>query len=172
MNTRSGLFIVLAIVFYSISLSAKTPHAPLPKDVMNAKTVYIDNKSGFANIGDRAYDELRKWGRFKIVDNPKDADIVLLLSSSAYEGGYTTTGTINATTTDYGSTSQTTGTVSTQSHPVTHRYTHITLVNPKTGDNLWSDSRPWGYHFHSATRGILQEFRKRVEEQEKSPETH
>jgi hypothetical protein len=44
-------------------------------------------------MGDRAYDELRKWGRFEIVDNPQNADMVLLLSVTSYDGGYVVNGT-------------------------------------------------------------------------------
>ena len=62
---------------------AKDKHAPLPEMVVSAKTIYIDNQSGFANMGDRAYDELGKWGRFQIVDSADKADLVLLLSASA-----------------------------------------------------------------------------------------
>ena len=48
-------------------------HPPLPRRVLEAKTVYLDNRSGLASLGDRAYDEMTKWGRHKIVGNPKGA---------------------------------------------------------------------------------------------------
>jgi hypothetical protein len=35
-------------------------NAPLPEQILQAKTVYIDNQSGFATLGDRAYDELHE----------------------------------------------------------------------------------------------------------------
>src|ERR1700689_479 len=58
-------------------IQAKDNHAPLPASVMAAKTVYIDNQTGHTEITDRAYDALRKWGRFKILKDAKDADLIL-----------------------------------------------------------------------------------------------
>jgi len=49
-------------------------------------------------------------------------------------------------------------------------YTYITVVDPKTGDSLWSDSKTWGnlYNgFHSATKGLVDELMKRINEEEK-----
>jgi hypothetical protein len=92
----------LAVLFAFIvcsSVFANTKHAPLPDELLKAKTVYIDNQSGLATLGDKAYDELSKWGRFKIVSSAKDADLVLLISAHAYVTGYSTntTGTAQGT---------------------------------------------------------------------------
>ena len=49
-------------------------------------------------------------------------------------------------------------------------YTYITLVDPKTSDNLWSDSKRWGnlYNgFHTATKGLVDELMKRINEEAK-----
>jgi len=43
--------------------------------------------------------------------------------------------------------------------------TYITLLDPKSGSSLWSDSRAWGA-WKSATRGIIKELRDRVKNQE------
>ena len=42
-----------------------------------AKTVFIDNQTGYTQITDKAYEALSKWGRYKIVKDAKDADLVL-----------------------------------------------------------------------------------------------
>src|ERR1700730_13244984 len=69
--------VVLALVLVVSPIHAKDQHAPLPASVIAAKTVYIDNQTGHAEITDRAYDALSKWGRFKILTNAKDDDLVL-----------------------------------------------------------------------------------------------
>jgi hypothetical protein len=102
---------------------AKTKHAPLPDRILQAKTVYIDNQSGAADINDKAYEELSKWGRFKIVTTAREADLVLLASANAYVAGYRTnsSGTINDNS------------VEVQSRTTTEmgRNTYLTVIDPK-----------------------------------------
>lgn len=150
--------------------SSKTKHAPLPEQILKARTVFIDNQSGLAALGDKAYDELSKWGRFKIVTSAKDADLVLLISAQAYVTGYSTstTGTAHATTDPSGST-QVNGSSESQTNAQVARVTYMTAIDPKTGDALWADQKMWGNlysGFRSATRSLVKELRKRVEEQE------
>ena len=177
--------LLVAIASTPITSTAKDKHLPLPPQISKATTVYIDNQSGIAKLGDRCYTEVEKWGRFKVVQNPKDADLVLLLSAKEYTRGYVTsgggststvntTGNIDATTTG----TQTTGTVNTSgtvnttteptyTSPVTVGYTYLTVIDPKTGDNLWSDSKRWGNlytGFHSATKGLVDSLMKRINE--------
>jgi hypothetical protein len=47
-----ALFVAFAICF---TVLGHTKHAPLPEQILQAKTVYIDNQSGLATLGDRAY---------------------------------------------------------------------------------------------------------------------
>jgi len=145
---------------------AKHEKMPLPQQVMTAKTVYIDNQSGHADLGDKAYDEMKKWARYQIVDSADKADMVLLLSAKEYIGGYTsstygnttgsvdTNGNVNAQT--YGSGS---------SRAVVTGTTFITLIDTNGGASLWADAKPWG-RWKSATRGLVKELRDRVKDQE------
>jgi len=165
-NIRQALALSVLILL-ALPAFAKSNKMPLPQQVMNAKTIYIDNQSGHAEFGDRAYDELKKWGRYQIVDAADKADIILLLSAKEYVGGYRTStnhhttgnvddnGNINANT--YGS-----GT----SRAVVTGTTFITIVDTKTGASLWADAKPWG-NWKSATRGLVKELRDRVKDQEK-----
>ncbi len=164
-------FRVLATVLVtacSIPISAKEKqHLPLPPQVMSAKTVYIDNQSGQAKIGDRAYEEIKKWGRFQVVQDRKQADLILLLTAREHNGGYVTTGGgQTGRVDDYGNVN--TASNPTYTAPVTVGYTYLTVVDPKTGDSLWSESKRWGNlytGFHSATKGLIGELKKRIEEQ-------
>jgi hypothetical protein len=130
----------------------------------------LDNKTGYEVFADRAYDELEKWGRFRVVQSAKDADLVVLLSASLYHGGYVTSGTSqqhgtvdnDGNVNIYGSTQST-------SVPVRVGYTHLYVIDPTNGESLWSDTKRWGNlftGFHSATRSLIRELRERIEESE------
>jgi hypothetical protein len=140
----------------SIVCAAKEHHAPLPAKLLAAKTIYIENH-GPAKIADRAYDELQKWGRWKIVDSTGAADIVLQLSG---ERGEATSGQTSSY--DYKTNTWHHGTVTEASSG----HTHISIIDPKAGETLYSDTRSAGYK--SATRKMLQDLRNRIEEQEKT----
>jgi len=158
--------LALSTLMFAFPALAKHEKMPLPQQVTNAKTVYIDNQSGHAELGDRAYDEMKKWGRYQIVDSAGKADIVLLLSAKEYIGGYTSSTYHNTTgrVDDNGNVNaQTYG--SGNSRAVVTGTTFITLIDTKSGTSLWTDSRPWG-RWKSATRGLVKELRDRVKDQE------
>lgn len=136
----------------------KHAHAPLPTKVLDAETIYIDNQTGMAKVGDRAFDELSKWGRFRIVDSPKKADLVFLFSTAEYQRGAVTTGKVDED-----------GNLRATTRPAEHGETILTVVDAREGTSLWTDSKPWGgllEGFRSATRSLIKEIRHRIEEQE------
>jgi hypothetical protein len=188
MTRLYSLLVLLAVASAPTSSIGKDKHLPLPPQVMTAKTVYIDNQTGVAKLGDRCYTELEKWGRFKIVQDRKGADLILLLSAHEYTRGYVTSGgnststvntrgSINATTVG----DQTTGTVNTTgsvdtttsptyTRPLTVGYTYLTVIDPKTGESLCNDSKKWGNlytGFHSATKGLIDDLMKRINENDR-----
>lgn len=117
-----------------------TKHAPLPEQILQAKTVYIDNQSGLSSFGD------------------------------AYVSGYhtSTTSTAHGTEDDSGNI-QMSGNSQSETSPNVTRVTYLTAIDPKTGDSLWSDQKVLGnlyMGFRSATRSLVKELRKRIEEQE------
>jgi hypothetical protein len=160
-----------ALLFFAVfalaSAAKEKQHLPLPAPVLVARTVYIDNQTGIAKLGDRAYEQLKKWGRFQIVTDRREANLILLLTANEYTGGYVTTGGGQTGTVDSGGNIDTSG-KPTYTTRVTVGYTFLTVIDPKTGDNYWSDSKRWGNlytGFRSATKGLIDELRKRVEEQ-------
>jgi len=78
------LLVLFVVAAFTTNGTAKDKHLPLPPQVMTAKTVYIDNQSGFAKMGDKCNEEIQKWGRFQVVQNRKQADLILLLSAREY----------------------------------------------------------------------------------------
>ncbi len=82
MKSKLYASVVLCFALCTFALSAKEKqHLPLPATVLAAKTVFIDNQTGMAKLGDRAYEELKKWGRFQIVSDRKQADLIFLLTA-------------------------------------------------------------------------------------------
>jgi hypothetical protein len=136
-------------------------HAPLPPALLAAKTMNIDNASGDAKLADRCYDELSKWGRFKVVSDPKQADVIFQIGTHVRTAGYSG----HATTNQIGDTSDTD--ISFRQNSIA--YTTVSVV-AGDGQILWSDTRRWGTlltGFRSATRSVIKELRSRIEEQEK-----
>jgi hypothetical protein len=184
MRLRQSVLLAATALVLAAPGYAKHEKLPLPQQIMTAKTIYIDNRSGLSEVGDKAYDEIKKWGRYQVVDSPEKADIVFLLSAQEYIGGYTTntyhntTGTVNYSGTTnsqtsgsntYGATNgsasvnaQTYG--SSTSRAIVKGTTYVTLLDPKNGTTLWSDAHAWG--LKSATRGLVKELRDRVKDQE------
>lgn len=130
------LFIVLLILSSPMSVQANDKHAPLPTRVRSANTVYVDNQTTSAELQNVAYTELSKWARLQIVDSPKKADIVLRLSSgnsvrfvSAGENSHSPA-IVPAKQNWMGADSA-----------VPEGSTRISVIDPKTGNSLWSDIR-------------------------------
>lgn len=171
MPTESCLLVTAVVVFTLSSVAKDKNHLPLSPVVVSAKTVYIDDQSGMAKLGDRAHEQLNKWGRLHVIQDRNQADLILLLSAHEYSGGYVTTGGGTAGRVDESGNINTTNNP-TYTTPVSVGYTYVTLIDPKTGDSLWSDSKRWGNlytGFHSATKGLIDELMKRINEQSPQP---
>lgn len=89
-------FIVALVLAFGLPLCAPARET-LPAELMQAKTVYIEmgafvpTKSKGDHGQQASYlgpceKELEKWGRLKIVNDPKQADVILRISSVATGG--------------------------------------------------------------------------------------
>jgi hypothetical protein len=118
-------------------------HHGLPPKILSAKSVYFDDRTDSRHIRDKALSQLKKWGRFEIVKDPTQADLILLLSASPYKGGYIIysggqTGTI-----------QKSGNIEADPVPTFNRaspvrYAYLTVIDPDTGEGLWNGFHVWG----------------------------
>lgn len=168
--TRSLATAALLASVICPSLLGHTKHAPLPDQILQAKTVCLVNQTQSASLGDKAFDELTKWGRFKIVQRPEDADLVFVLSATSTVTGFNTdtSGTTSGRVDDSGNV-QLSGQSTSRSRATTVSYTYLTAIDPKTGTHLWSDGKQWGslpFNPRSATRSLVKELRDRIKEQE------
>ncbi len=128
--------VLLVMLFGPMNAQAKDKHASLPTSVLRAQTVYVDNQTTSGELQNTAYIELSRWGRFQIVEEPKKADIILRLSS----GNSVKFVSGNGSSPVYGP--RVTGqNWMGADEAVPHGSTRISLVDPKSGNSLWSDIR-------------------------------
>jgi EF hand len=120
----------------------------LSPKVTEAKSVYIVCDAclrGMAAAKPAASQELADWGRFDVLPNSRNADLVVLFSANPYLG-------------DYGIRD------GPDTRPVHVDITYMNVVDPRTGESLWGDSRQWGSWFVSkATKDLIAEFREQLE---------
>jgi hypothetical protein len=138
-------------------------HAPLPAKVLESKTIYIQNDSGWAEAADKAYSELKTWGRFQVVDVKEKADLIMVLAITTMQRQGTDSSWVSMYNSQTGA--WTNGSVQTPS-TATRRFTQIKLIDPVTGNTVWTDQQIWRRK-RSATEQLIQSLRQRVEEQEK-----
>jgi hypothetical protein len=174
LNTRTSAYArrlaaLTLVLSVSVSLHAKKHEAvapaPLPAKVLAAKTVFIQNDSGHAEIADKAYRALSAWGRYQIVDSSAKADLIVILAIGkgeikSIQHSSTSTFDTGTGTWTYGSTH------GPGTRPI--NFTRIELVDPVTHDTEWTDEKPWGKK-KSATEELINSLQQRVEQQEKQP---
>ena len=84
---------ILLLSFLAVTLPTRAfaRKAPIPAELMQAKTAYIQSK--LTSDTRECTEELTKWGRLKIVSDPKDADVIVRIGMNTGSSGYTRTGT-------------------------------------------------------------------------------
>jgi hypothetical protein len=134
--------VLLAFLFSSPLAGAQKQMAQSPR-ILNAKTIYFLNKTGSDSVGSETLAELKKWGKYQLVLDRSKAELIFLLSGDPYHGG------------DILFADGQTGSVDNDGQitkdPVPNyfkaaptREAYLFVIDPKTGDNLWSDHHVWG----------------------------
>jgi hypothetical protein len=130
----------------------KDEHPLIPTKILRSDTIYIDCSAcprTLAAAGKTANLELQDWGRFKIVDTPRGADLIFLYGGNPYEGDYITRD-------------------GPDTRPVHIETTFMTVIDAQTGAGLWTDARKWGsLRVAAATKDLISELRRQMEEQVK-----
>src|SRR5580765_2322953 len=84
MNPKRLFWISLGELALILATAANASHANLPNSIFAARTVYVDNQSGFPELSNVAYLELSRWGRFEPVESTTKADLSIVLTGSSY----------------------------------------------------------------------------------------
>jgi hypothetical protein len=84
MNFKRLLLACGAALVLILAAAANAANSPLPFSILSARTIYIDNQSGFAELSNVAYLELSRWGRFEPVESAAKADLSIVLTGSSY----------------------------------------------------------------------------------------
>jgi hypothetical protein len=140
------LFLIIPIAVASQThtpLSQTPPPAQkISPPIRAAKFVFFDDQTGVPKVGKEALARLKAWGRFQVVADKSQADLILVLSASPprgdhilYSGGQT--GTI-----DSGQIHEDPVPNYLNSGPT--RAAYLTVFDAKTGRSLWTDSHQWG----------------------------
>lgn len=144
----SDVFVVGSLDADSATIHVDDIYRALPPKVTKAKSVYIDCDScvrGMAAAWLAAFEQLSDWGRFDVVPDRKKADLILLLSANPYLGDFVTRD-------------------GPDKRPVKVDITYMNVVDPRTGESFWDDSRQWGALFVArATKDLIGEFKDEFE---------
>ena len=146
------LVIVFGAAFIVPAIFAKdTTHPQLSAKIMQASSVYVDCvcPRGLAAAQKAASEHLLQWGRFHLSEDRRQSDLVLLFSGNPYLGDYLTRDGLDT-------------------RPVAIVSTIMTVIDPNTGEALWTDSRMWGsLRVKSATKDLIDELRGEMDSQVK-----
>ena len=170
MRTSFKILLTCLVLFLTVVCPARAQREIAnPQAIAAAKTVYFEDKSGVAAVGEKALAELRKWGKLQIVSGKKTADLILVLSADpdaandlVFSGGQT--GGIDSG-----------GRVTEDPVPQFNkvgpvRYASLTLFDAANGTKLWSDSQRWGgllTGFNDVGEHLVQEFEKQAQAAER-----
>jgi hypothetical protein len=141
-TSKSPLLMFLLTGFLAITPARGQKRMAQSPQILSAKTVCFENQTGSDIVGQNALAQLKKWGKFQLVADPKHADLILLLSADPYKGGNITFASGQTGSVENGHVTQ--DPVPTYNKESPTRYAYLTVIDPKTGANLWSTSHLWG----------------------------
>jgi hypothetical protein len=152
---RSIPFLVIALCAFGAGavtpsvLADTTEHPRVPDKILRANSVYVDRvcPRGLAVAQATAVKALEGWGRFRLADHYRDADLVFLFSGNPYLGDYLTRD-------------------GPDKRYVSIVSTIMTVIDAKTGESLWTDSRRWGsWRVKGATQDLIGHLRQQMEQE-------
>jgi hypothetical protein len=147
---KSFAMLILLLAGGAIWAAEKPPLSPA---LLQAKKAYLDNRT-HASVGDKAYASLKKWDRFEMVNDPKDADIIFVFSLEETSGKV-----VSSSGQGFGSVRST--------YIPNNGSTTMTVIDAKTQTTLYSDARTWNgaWARKYETGKLIDGLQKRMEKQ-------
>lgn len=143
--------ITLVLVLIGSGLFA-AEHAPLPQKIKTARTVFLSVQTDVADTHlDALYSEIKKWGRWEIVDDPAKADLILLMSMQDAGQGSIATGFGNYAT----------GSVVAVPILLHNYYLHV--IDAKSNSILWTASTNQRVMRSHEPKRLVKKLRERLE---------
>jgi len=138
----AGAVLALGVANFGVFAQGKMPRgnipeAPLPTAVVSAKRVFLRDgqttsefltKNGNALAFDSLYAQMKGWGKYTLVDSPKDADIIIELQYRPYAAG----------SRSFGMYSPSSQTINTRSVVIPAADFALVLYDAKSREQLWS----------------------------------
>lgn len=150
--------LVLAVPF-GVTLAVTQEQPAKSLRISSAQTACFRNQTGNISVGRNALIELNKWGRFRIVQDPKQADLILLLSLEEYRGpdsGVRQPGDLDNPDVSH---------IPKWDRQRQTKYAYLTVIDPNTGANLWSAEHVWGgllTGFNSVGQRLVKKLEKQI----------
>ncbi len=66
------------------ALQSPAPTQKISPFILSAKTVFFEDRTGVPAVGKDALAQLKKWGRFQLVPDKSQADLILVLSAQRW----------------------------------------------------------------------------------------
>jgi hypothetical protein len=158
----SGFFLLFSLIC-AFPSAAQTGLARWSR-ILSAKTAYFDNQTGSDAVGKGALSQLKKWGKFQIVQDRQHADLIFFLSADPDKGGNVVlsggqTGSIGSE----GHIEE--DPIPTYNKQSPTRYAYLTVIKATTGDDLWSEKHLWGgllTGFNSIGKRLIRDLEKQT----------
>jgi hypothetical protein len=145
-EVRMRIPIPAALTLATLALASSgfaQKQARISPKILAAKTIYFENKTASDTVGSNTLDQLKKWGRFQVVSDPKKADLIMLLTADPYRDGELIlsggqTGHIDS----QGQLSE--DQVPNYNRAAPTREAYLTVFDSSTNTKLWTASHVWG----------------------------
>lgn len=164
-------FIFAVLVFCTMAATQeplKNPplkkRPPIPQILAEAKTVYLDAHTDMSDFHYKhLYNKLREWNRWLIVNDPKKADIVLLMTTKNSQVINYQMSSQSASATTIGNTTTLNSSGSSVSVPLTIPSYVLYVIDPKTNDRIWRITTGEKFLKSNEAKQLIKDLRKAVE---------
>ena len=128
--------------------------APVHPRLISAETLYLLNDQDNMLVSDRLYSDLKKWGRYKLVETPENADLLGVLTMQIGR----TFEIYNGSTIILGSTAISRGSKSV----LAYKHFYFKIFDMETTMQLWTDGEEGWWTNKGAVFKLVRTFRDRL----------